>query len=229
MVSEPSDTAEITVTVPTAVSSATTFSLTHSGSAKTPADYTVGTLTIASGKTSGTATLSVQDDSVLEGAQEITFRTNAITGAYTESNSLTIDLNDDDPETPPTITSINPALQWLDDPVTIYGNHFGSTPGSVSFGGYAVGSHNFTGSNSGYRWSNASISLLIPGSIYPGHVSVTVTTHNGMTSSPYFYTVTDNPVQRGECDGEEDCPEEKEKEESEESGEGEEDPAEGGG
>ena len=70
-VSEPSDTAEITVTVPTAVSSATTFSLTHSGSAKTPADYTVGTLTIASGKTSGTATLSVQDDSVLEGAQEI--------------------------------------------------------------------------------------------------------------------------------------------------------------
>ena len=50
-----------------------------------------------------------------------------------------------------------------------------------------------------------------------------------MTSAPYFYTITDNPVQRGECDDEEDCPEEKEKEESEDSGETEEDPAEGGG
>ena len=220
-VSEASGTATITVSVPTAVSSNTTFSLTHSGSAKTPADYTLGTLTIASGKTSGTATLSVQDDDDYEGEdpETITLSTKPITGAYTESNSLTIDLNDDDPEPPPTITSIRPSLQRPDDPVTIYGNHFGTTSGSVSFGGYTVISFN----SPGYSWSNTSISLLIPGSLHAEQVYVTVTTHEGRTSNRYRYTVTGGPVQRDECDEEDDCPEEKEKEESEDSGETEED------
>ena len=54
--------------------------------------------------------------------------------------------------------------------MTIYGSRFGSTAGSVSFGGHNVGSHNFTGSNPGYSWSNTSIGLLIPSSSQPGTV-----------------------------------------------------------
>ena len=121
----------------------------------------------------------------------------------------------------PVIYSISPSLQRPDDPVTISGNRFGTTAESVSFGGYSVISFN--------SWSNTSISLLIPGSLHAGQVTVTVTTHNGMTSNGYPYTVTGGPVQRGDCDPEEDdCPdEEKEKkeEESEDSGEAEEDSA----
>ena len=229
-VSEPSDTAEITVTVPTAVSAATTFSLSRAGSADSGTDYTLGSVTIQSDKTKGRATLRVRDDTDYEGTETITLRTAAIAGAYTQSNELTINLNDNEPrpsETPE-IYSIRPGLQRPDDPVAITGNHFGTTAGSVSFSGHTVGNHNFTGSNPGYSWSNTSIRLLIPGSIHSGPVTVTVTAHNGGTSEPYPYTVTGGPVQRGECDGEEDCPEEKEKEESEDSGEGEEDPAEGG-
>ena len=222
----------ITVSVPSwaAPSSDLRVGLTHpgSGTATRNSDYRLaGSVTLPGGSTSVTTTLTVVDDALDEPDETIQLYASATD--YRDSPTRTVTIVDDDQPQKPVITSINPALQWLDDPVTIYGKHFGSTPGSVSFGGYAVGSHNFTGSNSGYSWSNASISLLIPGSIYPGHVSVTVTTHNGMTSSPYFYTVTDNPVQRGECDDEEDCPEEKEKEDSEDSGEGEEDPAEGGG
>ena len=142
---------------------------------------------------------------------------------------MTVTIADNDQPQKPEIYSIRPGLQRPDDPVAISGNHFGTTAGSVSFGGHTVGNHNFTGSNPGYSWSNTSIRLLIPGSIHSGPVTVTVTAHNGGTSEPYPYTVTGGPVQRGECDGEEDCPEEKEKEESEDSGEGEEDPAEGGG
>ena len=229
-VSEPSDTAEITVTVPTAVSAATTFSLSRAGSADSGTDYTLESVTIQSDKTKGSATLRVRDDTDYEGTETITLRTAAIAGAYTQSNELTINLNDNEPrpsETPE-IYSIRPGLQRPDDPVAITGNHFGTTAGSVSFSGHTVGNHNFTGSNPGYSWSNTSIRLLIPGSIHSGPVTVTVTAHNGGTSEPYPYTVTGGPVQRGECDGEEDCPEEKEKEESEDSGEGEEDPAEGG-
>ena len=226
-VSEPSDTAEITVTVPTAVSSATTFSLSRAGSADSGTDYTLGSVTIATGNKEGSATLRVRDDTDYEGTETITLRTAAIAGAYTQSNELRINLNDNDPrplETPE-IFSIRPGLQRPVDPVTISGNHFGDTPSSVSFGGHLVISFN----SPGHSWSNTSISLLIPDSIHPGPVTVTVTAHNGMTSEPYPYTVTGNPIQRGECGGEEDCPEEKEKEESEDSGEGEEDPAEGGG
>ena len=118
----------------------------------------------------------------------------------------------------PVIYSISPWLQRPDDPVTISGNHFGTTAGAVSFGGHTVISFN--------SWSNTSIGLLIPGSLHAGQVYVTVTTHEGQTSTPpYPYTVTGDPVQRDDCDPEEeDCPEEEEEEESEDTGEAEEDP-----
>ena len=122
----------------------------------------------------------------------------------------------------------SPSLQRPDDRVTIYGNHFGSTDGSVSFGGHSVSIF----SGPGYSWSNTSISLLIPGSLGAGQVSVSVTTNGGSTSDSYSYTVTGSPVRRGDCEEEdEDCEKEKEDEGSGESEEGEtdEDPAEGGG
>ena len=118
----------------------------------------------------------------------------------------------------PEITSISPSLQRPDDPVTIYGNHFGSTAGSVSFGGHSISIF----SGPGYSWSNTSIGLLIPGSLYAGQVSVTVTANGGSTSAPYTYTVTGGPVHRGDCGAEAgDCPEEKENRD-EESGDSEE-------
>ena len=143
--------------------------------------------------------------------------------------SVTVTVNPPTPSSP-SITSISPSLQRPDDRVTISGNHFGGTAGSVSFGGHSVSIF----SGPGYSWSNTSIGLLIPGSLSAGQVSVTVTTHGGSTSDSYSYTVTGSPVNRGDCDEEdEDCSEEKEKEDEEsgDSGEGEtdEDPADGGG
>ena len=145
----------------------------------------------------------------------------------TATASVTVTVNPPRPSSP-VITSISPSLQRPDDPVTISGNHFGTTSGSVSFGGHSVSIF----SGPGYSWSNTSISLLIPGSLHAGQVSVTVTTSGGTTSSSYSYTVTGGPVSRGDCEeGDEDCPEGKEDKESGESDEGgtDEDPAEGGG
>ena len=145
----------------------------------------------------------------------------------TATASVTVTVNPPTPSTP-SITSISPPLQRPDDPVTIYGNHFGSTAGSVSFGGHSVSIF----SGQGYSWSNTSISLLIPGSLGAGQVSVSVTTNGGSTSNSYSYTVTGSPVSRGDCEeGDEDCPEGKQDKESGDSDEGgtDEDPAEGGG
>ena len=151
------------------------------------------------------------------------------TGAkpLTATASVTVTVNPPAPSTP-SITSISPPLQRPDDPVTIYGNHFGSTAGSVSFGGDSISIF----SGHGYSWSNTSISLLIPGSLYAGQVSVSVTTNGGSTSNSYSYTVTGGPVSRGDCEEEgEDCPEGKQDKESGDSDEGgtDEDSAEGGG
>ena len=145
----------------------------------------------------------------------------------TATASVTVTVNPPAPSSPQ-ITSISPPLQRPDDPVTIYGNHIGSTAGSVSFGGHSISIF----SGQGYSWSNTSISLLIPGSLSAGQVSVTVTTHGGSTSDSYSYTVTGSPVSRGDCEeGDEDCPEGKQDKESGDSDEGEtdEDSAEGGG
>ena len=113
----------------------------------------------------------------------------------TDTASVTVTVNPPAPSSPQ-ITSIRPSLQRPDDPVTIYGNHFGSTAGSVSFGGHSVSIF----SGPGYSWSNTSIGLLIPGSLSAGQVSVTVTTHGGSTSDSYSYTVTGGPVSRGDCE-----------------------------
>ena len=145
----------------------------------------------------------------------------------TATASVTVTVNPPTPSTP-SITSISPSLQRPDDRVTIYGNHFGDTAGSVSFGGHSVSIF----SGPGYSWSNTSIGLLILGSLSAGQVSVSVTTHGGSTSDSYSYTVTGSPVSRGDCEeGDEDCPEGKQDKESGDSDEGgtDEDPAEGGG
>ena len=98
--------------------------------------------------------------------------------------------------------------------------------GSVSFGGHSISSF----SSQGYSWSNTSISLLIPGSLGAGQVSVSVTTSGETRSNSYSCTVTGSPVSRGDCP-EEDCPKKKEDEESEDSeeGESEEDSSDDGG
>ena len=54
----------------------------------------------------------------------------------TATASVTVTVNPPAPSSP-VITSISPSLQRPDDRVTIYGNHFGDTAGSVSFGGHS--------------------------------------------------------------------------------------------
>ena len=186
----------------------------------------------ASSSATGKVTVSVNNSTdklkitgVAAGTATVTV-TVTKSGYTDDSGTFTVTVNRPKPSTP-SITSISPSLQRPDDPVTIYGNHFGSTAGSVSFGGHSISSF----SGQGYSWSNTSISLLIPGSLGAGQVSVSVTTSGGSTSNSYSYTVTGSPVRRGACEeGDEDCPKRKEAEESGDSDDGEtdEDAAEGG-
>ena len=143
---------------------------------------------------------------VPSGAETGPFSVTTSGGTATSSGSFTVTTP------PPEINSISPPLKKVDEPVTIYGSHFGDTAGSVSFGGHSVGSHNFTASNPGYSWSNTSIGLLIPTSAQPGPVSVTVTTNAGQTSNGCSYTITGDPLPRSEeeCEGK-DCPEDSER------------------
>ena len=71
-----------------------TVNLTHSGQAVNGADYTVAALTIKSGATSGEAELSVVDDPVVEGTEEIRLIAGAV--GYRDSAPLSLDLTDDD-------------------------------------------------------------------------------------------------------------------------------------
>ncbi|MXZ35358.1 MAG: hypothetical protein F4Z21_08965, partial [Acidobacteria bacterium] len=95
-VSEPEGTLMVTVAVAGGEepSDDLTVNLTHSGQAVNGADYTVAALTIRSGATSGEAELSVVDDPVVEGTEEIRLIAGAI--GYRDSAPLSLDLTDDD-------------------------------------------------------------------------------------------------------------------------------------
>ena len=95
-VSEPDGTATVTATVDSGAEPANglTINLTHSGGAANGSDYRVAALTIESGATSGQAQLSVVDDSVVEGAEEI--RLSAGAAGYRDSSPLSMNLTDDD-------------------------------------------------------------------------------------------------------------------------------------
>ena len=95
-VSEPDGTAMVTAAVAIGEEPAgdLTINLTHSGQATNGTDYTVATLTIGSGETSGNAELSVIDDKFAEGTEEIRLIANA--GGYRDSTPLSMNLTDDD-------------------------------------------------------------------------------------------------------------------------------------
>ena len=95
-VSEPDGTAMVTVAVASGEEPADdlTINLTHSGKAASGTDYTVAALTLESGSTSGEAELSVIDDSVVEGTEEI--RLIAGADGYRDSAALSMSLTDDD-------------------------------------------------------------------------------------------------------------------------------------
>ena len=181
-----------------------------SGSSTVTVPTSSRTFTTSNWNTYQTVTVRpAEDDS--DYSNESATVTNSATSSDSKYNTtnlnktVSVSVTDDDtaPPATPSITSIRPPLQRPDDPVTIYGNHFGSTAGSVSFGGDSISIF----SGHGYSWSNTSISLLIPGSLYAGQVSVSVTTNGGSTSNSYSYTVTGGPVSRGDCEEEgEDCP-----------------------
>ena len=181
-----------------------------SGSSTVTVPTSSRTFTTSNWNTNQTVTVRpAEDDS--DYSNESATVTNSATSSDSKYNTtnlnktVSVSVTDDDtaPPATPSISSISPPLQRPDDPVTIYGNHFGSTAGSVSFGGDSISIF----SGQGYSWSNTSISLLIPGSLYAGQVSVSVTTSGGSTSNSYSYTVTGGPVSRGNCEEEgEDCP-----------------------
>ena len=95
-VSEPDGTATVTASVASGEEPVDdlTVNLTHSGRAANGTDYTVATLTINSGATSGEAELTVVDDSVVEGTEGI--RLIAGADGYRDSAPLSMDLADDD-------------------------------------------------------------------------------------------------------------------------------------
>ena len=95
-VSEPDGTAMVTAAVAIGEEPAgdLTINLTHSGQATNGTDYTVATLTIGSGETSGNAELSVIDDKFAEGTEEIRLIANA--DGYRDSTPLSMNLTDDD-------------------------------------------------------------------------------------------------------------------------------------
>ena len=95
-VSEPDGTAMVTAAVASGEEPAgdLTITLTHSGQATNGTDYTVATLTIGSGETSGNAELSVIDDKFAEGTEEIRLIANA--DGYRDSTPLSMNLTDDD-------------------------------------------------------------------------------------------------------------------------------------
>ena len=95
-VSEPDGTAMVTAAVASGEEPAgdLTINLTHSGQATNGTDYTVATLTIGSGETSGNAELSVIDDKFAEGTEEIRLIANA--DSYRDSTPLSMNLTDDD-------------------------------------------------------------------------------------------------------------------------------------
>ena len=181
-----------------------------SGSSTVTVPTSSRTFTTSNWNTYQTVTVRpAEDDS--DYSNESATVTNSATSSDSKYNTtnlnktVSVSVTDDDtaPPATPSISSIRPPLQRPDDPVTIYGIHFGSTAGSVSFGGDSISIFN----GRGYSWSNTSISLLIPGSLYAGQVSVSVTTNGGSTSNSYSYTVTGGPVSRGDCEEEgEDCP-----------------------
>ena len=95
-VSEPDGTAMVTAAVASGEEPAgdLTINLTHSGQATNGTDYTVATLTIGSGETSGNAELNVIDDKFAEGTEEIRLIANA--DSYRDSTPLSMNLTDDD-------------------------------------------------------------------------------------------------------------------------------------
>ena len=106
-VSEPNGTATLTVTVPAgeAPAAEATITLEHTGSATNGTDYRVGTLTIAGGDLSGTATLRVRDDETYEGTETIGLQ--ADHSDYQASRVVEIALVDD--ELPPLTLTLDAA------------------------------------------------------------------------------------------------------------------------
>ena len=95
-VSEPDGTAKVTAAVASGEEPADdlTVNLTHSGLAANRTDYTVSTLTIEGGATSGETELRVVDDLIAEGTEQIGLTASA--DGYRDSASLSMDLIDDD-------------------------------------------------------------------------------------------------------------------------------------
>ena len=107
-VSEPSGTATLTVSVPSGSEPEAdlTVTLSHTGTAGEGSDYSVGTLTIPTGEVSGTATLTVIDDTVYEGEERIELTAGA--SGYAASSVLTIALEEDDEPPPLTAEFMRP-------------------------------------------------------------------------------------------------------------------------
>ena len=155
-----------------------TFTVTHSGTATHEDDYTVGTLTIRAGQTSGlmSPSLAVVDDSVYEGEETIELTASA-TG-YEEAG-CTIQLEDDETAPTPSITSLNPTAGTEGTEVTISGSNFGATEDTVTFNGTGVSTYT--------SWSDTRIVVEVPAGATSGDVVVTVA---GVASNGVSFTVT---------------------------------------
>jgi YD repeat-containing protein len=85
------------------------------------------------------------------------------------------------PNPTPVITSISPASGPVGTTVTITGNNFGTTPGSITFNGTTA---------TQTSWNNGSIVVPVPAGATTGNVVVTV---GGQASNGQLFTVTASP------------------------------------
>src|SRR5260370_25573869 len=76
----------------------------------------------------------------------------------------------------PTITGMSPSalVNPFGQPVTILGTSFGSSPGSVTFGGVPAAPNS---------WIDTKIVVPVPAGVVPGFMDVVVTTVNGASSN----------------------------------------------
>ncbi len=152
-----------------------TFAIAHTGTADEGDDYTVGTLTIEAGQTSGTMDprLEVVDDTVSEGEETIEL---TVTAAGYEEAGCTIRLEDDEPA----ISGLEPAAGPVGTSVVITGANFGAAQGTstVTFNGTGAATTS---------WSATSITAAVPAGAATGNVVVTV---GGTASNGAAFTVT---------------------------------------
>lgn len=154
--SPPSGTAGSTVTISGSHFGSTQGTVSIGGAAATVTSWTDSSIsaTVPSGLSTGSASLIV-----------------TTSGNLTASSTFTVNASG------ASISSINPSSGAVGTLVTISGSDFGTTKGTVSFGGTAT---------TVTSWTDSSITATVPSGLSVGNANVVITTSDNKTASTSF-------------------------------------------